>query len=160
MRWTMVIASEMTWSGSRLRSRQLLARIEQALGVQRVLDGPVDPHGGRVPLAREPPALEHPDAVLAGDRPARVQSEGEELLHRRLGPGQLLAVAGVEQERGVQVAVARMPPRARLQAMAFAERHDSGDRLGEAVERHGDVLGELAAAARGDRDRHAVAPAG
>jgi hypothetical protein len=112
----------------------------------------------RRPLLGQPAVLEHADAVLAADRAAERDGHREELAGRRLRALGLAGVARVEQERRVQVAVAGVAPGAGLEPVALADGHGLGDRLGEPVERDGDVLGELAAPPGADRVRHARAP--
>jgi len=97
--------------------------------------------------------------VLAADRSAKRDRQREELLGRRLGPCELVVVAGRQEERRVQVAVPGVPPRAGVQPVTHADLDGAEDAFGQAVQRHGDVLAELAALRRGDRDGHAAAPA-
>ncbi len=62
------------------------------------------------------PAFSSADPVLAARRPAELARHREELLRGGVGTRAHLHIARVEQERGVQVAVAGMTPRARLPA--------------------------------------------
>src|SRR3954469_9534277 len=135
--------------------RNLFARVEQALRVQRALDGLVRAQRAAAQRA----ALEHAQPVLAGHRAAQPPREREQLARRLAGPVELAAVAGVDQEGRVQVPVAGVPPAQRLQAVPGADGQRLADRLGEALDGHDDVLADLPAALRADRERDAVAPA-
>src|SRR5205085_175769 len=138
------------------RSRHLLPRIQEILRVERTLDGGVQLRALRAELFAQPLRLHRADAVLAGDRASEAQREREQLFgcaRRELRV--VLAVAG-EQERRVQVSVARVSPRRRRQAETRADRERLLDRFREPVERNGDVLARLAAALRNDAQRDAV----
>src|SRR5687767_2309520 len=110
-------------------------------------------------LAGEPVPLDEADAVLAGDRPAEPERELEQLLGHARRQRELSLVLDVEQEGRVEVAVARVAPGAARQAEPATDLERLLDRLGEPVERHGDVLARLATALRTDDQREAVAPA-
>src|SRR5436189_159669 len=77
----------------------------------------------------------------------------EELGGRRARAVELCAVARVDQKRRVQVAVAGVPPAERLEPVAGADLDRRLDRLGQPLDRHGDVLGDLAATLGADGDR-------
>jgi hypothetical protein len=59
--------------------------------------------------------LDEPDPVFAGDRAAERDRRVEDALRGRRGPQARSRVAAVEEERRVNVAVARMAPAARLE---------------------------------------------
>ena len=103
----------------RAASRELafLPGFSRPLGSNAGLDRPVQRDRRRAPLALELAALDEPEPVLAGDAAAEPHREVEQLLGRRLGARPLRLVAGIDQERGVEVAVARVAPAARREAV-------------------------------------------
>ena len=117
------------------RGSELLAGVQQPLGVERGLDRPVQRDRRRAPLALEPASLDEPEPVLAGDAAAEPHREVEQLLRRSLGAAALRLVARIDQERGVEVAVAGVAPAAGGKAVPLADRQRLLDRLGKAVER-------------------------
>src|SRR5271166_648954 len=89
---------------------QLLARVQQALGVEGPLDRLMDVERPRPPLQRQPPSLEQPHAMLSRDRSAQLRHDGEQLLVYLLGRVQLAFAGWIDQHRRVHVALASMPP--------------------------------------------------
>src|SRR5215213_7737130 len=140
-------------------SSGLLAGVHEVLRVDCLLDRAMQPQRRVVPLLPEVTGLDEAEAVLARDRAAHLRGGREQLGGGGARALQLGWVARVDEERRVQVAVARMAPAAGLQAMAGADLQHGFDRVAEAVEWHDDVLRHLAAALRRYRDRDAVAPA-
>src|SRR3954453_15107711 len=131
----------------------LLPGVEQALRVERLLDRRVEPIRLGAPLPLELAALQPADAVLAADRAAEADREVEQVVARRVGAALLVGIVGREEERGVDVAVARVAERERDHAVALADLECLARDVPEAVERDGDVLAVGAATLREDRER-------
>src|SRR5215212_900431 len=118
----------------------LLPGVEQALRVERLLDRGVEPVRLGAPLALELAAFQPADAVLAADRPAEADREVEQVVAGRVGAALLGWILGREQERGVDVAVARVAERERDDAVALADLERLARDVTQAVEWYGDVL--------------------
>ena len=97
--------------------------------------------------------------MLAGDRSAEPQRELEKLFGEPRRKRELVLVVLRQQERRVEIAVARVTPGARRDAQPPPDLERLLDRLAEPVERHCNVLARLAAALGIDDERQAVAPA-
>src|SRR5436305_9793398 len=84
----------------------LLARVQEVLRIERVLEEAVEP--GRVS------AFETSEPVLAGHRAAELERHRE---HVPRGALAAFCLVGRDEEGRVDVAVARVPPGARLEAV-------------------------------------------
>src|SRR5215208_7309585 len=144
--------------GPDARALGLLPRVEQALRIESLLDRGVQPVRLRPPLALQLAALQPPDPVLAADRAAEADREVEQVVAGRVGAALLVGVLGREQERGVDVAVARVAERERDHAVALADLERLARDVAQAVERDCDVLAVGATALREDRERGSAAP--
>src|SRR5688500_18394017 len=98
-----------------MSTRRFLARVEESLGVECSLDLGVERQRARRPLPRELAAFHPADAVLAGDRATQARSQSEHFLSRAACARQLDFVPWIDEERGVEIAVTRVPPAARRQ---------------------------------------------
>src|SRR5258708_29975218 len=130
----------------------LLAGVQQVLRVEGPLDPVVQVVARWAELVLELAALQPADAVLAADRAAEAQRELEQLVARVVGALLFVEIVGREEERGVDVAVARMPKRQRGDIVPLADRERLARNVAELVERHRDVLAIGAAALREDRE--------
>ena len=135
-----------------------LARVEQALRVEGLLQPQVQVVARRAELVLELAALQPADPVLARDRAAEAQGELEQLVTGSVGAALLIGVVGREEERRVDVAVARVPERQRRHVVPGADLERLARDIAQPVERHGDVLAERATALREDREGDAAAP--
>src|SRR5436190_8907729 len=82
-----------------------LARIEDAVRVQRGLDGAMHLEGVVTEFEADPPPFQRTHAVLAGECAAEIQCGPEDFVGRRPHLGwYLAAAAAVEDEGGVGVA--------------------------------------------------------
>src|SRR5919109_129372 len=144
--------------GGSPRSR-LLPRVEEVLRIKPTFHSRMHLIRARAELPREPVPLDETDTVFARDRSAKAQSELEQLLRDARCERELVLVVGGEQERGVEVAVSCVSPRASGQSKPPADLERLFDRVAEAVERDRDILARLSAALRADDERKAVAPA-
>src|SRR5438105_11665239 len=89
----------------RLKRRDLLAGVEEALRVERPLDPGVQVERGLRPLTRELAALGPADAVLPRDRASKPDGKLEEVLRGSLGPLELCFAVRFHEEGRMQVAV-------------------------------------------------------
>src|SRR5207253_3141441 len=101
-------------TGSR---RDLLAGVEQALGVEDALDLLLKHRASAAQLRGEMRQLEDAHAVLARDGAADRDRPGRELVHGGEGSALLHGVVRREQEARMDVAVAGMAEAARLEAV-------------------------------------------
>lgn len=90
----------------------LLAGVEESLGIEGPLDVVVQRYGSWGPLVRELAALDEPDAVFAGDRSRSLIASSNNSWEARWAPASCSSLSGASKECGVQVAVARMSPTA------------------------------------------------
>ena len=97
--------------------------------------------------------------MLARHRAALGGGPGQQLVGGGAGARHGRGVGAVDEEGRVEVAVAGVAPRGGGQVVARAERARLADEVGQALDRDGDVLAELAAVLGRDRGRDAVAPA-
>src|SRR6185312_12795730 len=144
---------------SLLRPGELLARVEQTLWVEDLLDRLVHGDRSRLPLIRELAVFHQADTVLPRDRAFELDREREELVGRLLGALELGRLIEVDHERGVEVAVAGVAPAARLELVPASDLDGLDDRLVQAIDRNHDVLAYLAAALGGHGEGGAVTPA-
>src|SRR6478752_6079922 len=99
----------------------LLAGVEQVLRIEGLLQPRVQVVAGGAELSCELAALQPTDAVLAGHRPAESQRELEQVVAGCVGAPLLIRVVGGEEERRVDVSVARVPEGERRNAVALAD---------------------------------------
>ena len=89
----------------------------------------------------EPVAPRGPDPVLAGDRAAERERGLVQLGARGVeADDRGIALVPVEDERRVEVAVARVPERPDADPVAHRDRLDRNEHLGDPAARHADVL--------------------
>src|SRR5579859_708417 len=154
------VPARRTWPGrSAGEPCQLLARVEEALRVERPLDCLVQLDGPRRPLLLELPALQPAGAVFARDRAAEPYRQTDELLARGPGAGPFVLALRREEERRVEVAVAGVAEAEPDQVVTAADLGGLVDRLLEPVQRDDDVLAERQPAPGKDGERQPAAPA-
>src|SRR3954462_14201908 len=136
----------------------LLARVQQVLRVERLLQPRMQVVADGTELPLELSALQPADSVLPGDGSAEMERELEELVAGGISAPLLVGVVGREEEGRVDVAVARVSERERGNAMALTDLERLTRHLAQTVERHGNVLAEGSAALSEDCERGTRAP--
>ncbi len=84
--------------------------------------------------------LVDPDAVLACDRAADIDTQLHDLTRRALHPRELLGVLAVEEDVRVKIAVTRVEDVRDIQTVASPDFLDASQDLGQARPRHRGVL--------------------
>src|SRR5262249_1496527 len=97
------------------------------------------------------------DAVLAGDAAAELDAGPQDLAARLEHPRRPRAIAPVEEDDRVDVAVAGVEDVADAEIVARAGRLDAGEDLGEARARHDAVLGTVVRRQAADGPERALA---
>ncbi len=85
--------------------------------------------------------------MLAGDRAAEGQAERQDLVEHAVTGGHTGRIGPVDENDGVQVAVAGMTDHADRDARGRADLLDSLDHFGQPGDRHGDIVDDQPAAA-------------
>src|SRR6185503_5215680 len=89
---------------------------------------------------RQPFAPRGPDAVLRGDRATEVERGTEDLVADEVGEARGIGIVAVEDEVGVEVAVAGMAEGRTADLVRGRDPLDGREQLRDAGARHADVL--------------------